>query len=465
MSTRDKFVRFAVVTLLALLAFWPLRSAGQDTVRVVTIANVNLRSSPHYESKVLKVVPLGDTLTVVTTSYQDWCAVGYKGQTAYISAHYLKKVKTDTTSETATPHSRSFLEWVLYCIWIVIIVGISLYVLRLVFWILVGSVAVLAAIFTNIFNIVSFPVVLLNALQRFLSKPWLPLLKPNRFSDNTNRSLRTFSILCQIPFYILCFPLRLLNAGIYNLLIHIPFELYNYLIEVFLPSHPNEGAGHLGRWFLYLPWRILKYMLWHTLLTITESLLWTVIDTFVPALTLFHGTSEKAAQAIVQSPDRQTGYRLRDIGIWRVGGGNYAGDGIYFAPARSTAEHYAGDGSLIVCRVSPGKILELGIAPKRVFNACGKPNAHIVTKWGLENRYTTGEWWRGDTGWWEYCMYDWQNRYNFSWRIRPLYVIHLDTRHIQRIPGGMSHWLFREMVIKDIIATFSALFHHKSAAS
>lgn len=138
-------------------------------------------------------------------------------------------------------------------------------------------------------------------------------------------------------------------------------------------------------------------------------------------------------------------------GIWNVGGGNYAGDGIYFAPVMPTAEHYSGNGCIIVTRVSLGSVLDLGLAPCRIYRQCGHPNAKGVTKYGLDKGYTTGEWWRSDSGWWEYCMYDWQNRYNESWRIRPLYVIDLqDSRNILRIPGGMSHWLFRKMVLKDL---------------
>ena len=80
-----------------------------------------------------------------------------------------------------------------------------------------------------------------------------------------------------------------------------------------------------------------------------------------------------------------------------------------------------------------------------------------MTRYGLKNDYTTGEWWRGDREWWEYCMYDWQNRYNESWRIRPLYVLDLADNTIMRIPGGMSHWLFRKMVIKDLYTWASNL--------
>lgn len=95
-----------------------------------------------------------------------------------------------------------------------------------------------------------------------------------------------------------------------------------------------------------------------------------------------------------------------------------------------------------------GRVLDLGLAPYHVYAACGNPNALVATKWGLDNGYTTGEWWRGDRGWWEYCMYDWQNKYNESWRIRPLFVLNIDDGRIQRIPGGMHHWLFRLSVLR-----------------
>ena len=112
-----------------------------------------------------------------------------------------------------------------------------------------------------------------------------------------------------------------------------------------------------------------------------------------------------------------------------------------------------------MCRVSLGKTLDLGLAPKEVYNQCGFPNAHGVTKWGLANGYVTGEWWRGGYRalWWEYCMYDWKNRYNYSWRIRPLYVLDLSNESIQRTPGGMAHWLFRQLVIKDISTSIEEL--------
>ena len=54
-------------------------------------------------------------------------------------------------------------------------------------------------------------------------------------------------------------------------------------------------------------------------------------------------------------------------------------------------------------------------------------------------------------GYWEFCMLDWQNRYNHSWRIRPVYVFNFRTGKVQHINGGMRHWLFDSSVAGDIL--------------
>lgn len=299
---------------------------------------------------------------------------------------------------------------------------------------------------------IDLPFYFLNSLQRWLSKPWRIFLKNNHGSEVAQWRWRHVLNWLKVPLYIVLTPLRLVNACYYNLVLHSLFETFNYSMEVICPSAEVEGNGSWWRWPLLLPWRIIKYLVWHELLMLTESVIWTVIDTFVPALTLFHGTSEDASQSITQSRGR-VGNHSRLTEVWNVGGGNYAGNGIYFAPARSTAVHYA-QGALIVCRVNLGNVLDLGLAPYKVYRQCGHPNATIATQWGLEHGFTTGEWWRKDAGWWEYCMYDWQNRYNESFRIRPLYVLDLDRHFLLRTPGGMHHWLFRRLVWDDIVHYF-----------
>lgn len=79
-------------------------------------------------------------------------------------------------------------------------------------------------------------------------------------------------------------------------------------------------------------------------------------------------------------------------GIWNVGDGNYAGDGIYFASAISTSKHYARSRYypvIIICRVSLGNLLPLSLAPWYVYSQAGHQDAHGITKYGLDNGYTS----------------------------------------------------------------------------
>lgn len=332
-------------------------------------------------------------------------------------------------------------------LWGVAIV-VGLIVLRLI---LRRCVPMLGVLYYAFYRLLSFLFSFLNGLQRHLSKPWRVLYKNHHGSDGLNKFMRVFWFILKIPLYVLLTPLRFVNAVFYNIVVHSSFEFFNYLGEIFDPTSSKEGSANFITWLLLSPLRLVKYG-WHYLVSLVESIIWTVIDTIVPALTLYHGTCQEASESICQSPGR-VGAKDWYSGVWNVGGGNFAGNGIYFAPIRSTAEYYArcnANKALIICRVSLGKVIDLGMAPKYVFNQCGSADAMGATKWGLDHGYTTGEWWREDRKWWEYCMYDWQNRYNSSWRIRPIYIEDLNNKRVLRIPGGMAHWLFRRMVIKDI---------------
>ena len=292
-----------------------------------------------------------------------------------------------------------------------------------------------------------------NWLQRWLSKPWRVFFHHHHFSDSFNCFLRPFLTLLQIPLYIVLTPLRFGNAVFFNLFTHLLFETFNYFAEFSSPKdiQDKKPLKRFWLWTIGLPKRFVVYICWHWTLTIIESIIWTLVDTVYPALTLYHGTTREAAENIVADPSRNRSFENnRYTGNWWVGGGNYAGDGIYFAPAYSTAQHYSSD-VIIVSRVSLGRVLDLAIASKYLYNLCGKPNARDVTRWGLSHQFTTGEWWREGRNWWEYCMFDPGNRYNFSWRIRPLYVIEKDESFMNvRIYRGMAHWLFRKMVLNDL---------------
>lgn len=312
-----------------------------------------------------------------------------------------------------------------------------------------------------IWAIVSLPFYILNLLQFWLSKPWRPFMKRNTLPDSSKPFMRTFLRILQIPFYLALFPLRFVNAVYYNIVLYNLYAWSNYIIEVLAPTDDTEGAAGFGEWIIYLPKRIGKYWLYHGLLTTIESIVWTIIDTFVPSVTLYHGTAETYADNMLCDPNRnakRTHSKGWLTGVWNVGGGNYAGDGIYFGIFRKTLRNYE-QGAAIVARVTMGKTIDTVLMPDSVYYTAGKPNAKAVSNWGLNNGYVCGEWWRRDRGtnWWEICLYDRQNRYNDSWRIRPIYVIHSDNGIMQRIPGGPAHWLFRKQVVADIKTSLSNL--------
>ncbi len=440
------------VAILLIFLSWLACGAQQVSLPAwyETTTSLNVRASDNTSSRIVTVLPSHTRIRVDYITDKNWAAIQHLQQRGYVSTKYIKYVEAipqmpTQRKEVSSSYSskKGIISWLfdigILIVVIIIIRKIAIYVLG------IGSICMYWASW-----VAGMPFYILNWMQRFIAKPWRILYKNNDGRDYHNAKLRERYQWVKIPLYVVLTPLRLLNAFYYNIIVHCSFEMYNYIVEVFLPSNDKEGGDDYIRLILFIPWRVLKYVVWHGGLTFIESTIWTVIDTFIPALTLFHGTNEQASTTITHAG--RNGYSCHLTGIWNVGGGNFAGNGIYFAPVRKTAMHYA-RGSLIVCRVSLGKVLDLGLAPHHVYRQCGSPNATGATKWGLNNKYVTGEWWRKDTGWWEYCMYDWKNRYNYSWRIRPLYVLNLNEHFMQRIPGGMCHWLFRKMVIEDIMTS------------
>lgn len=447
------------MTLLLVMLFSTLPAYGEDTYPAIcmTTANLNVRTTSSTRGRILETLPSGTKVEVQRITYDGWAEIDYYGRKAYCSAKYLMYWEPigqpPSTSSEYNSNRHDLLSnisssniWEL--IFSIAIICIILAVLRKVLITILGLISIF---FYRLYHLISFPFYCLNWLQRRLAKPWMQSYKRNTRSDRENAKLREELEMWKIPLWLILIPLRFVNAIYYNIIVHCSFEMFNYVVEVIAPEGEREGSDNSLLWLILLPWRFVKYVVWHGSLTFVESCIWTAIDTFVPALTAYHGTTCAAAEGICQGPGRVESKNWLSA-VWNVGGGNYAGNGIYFAPVRSTAYHYA-SGSLIVCRVSFGRTLDLGLAPRRIYDLCGKPNALGVTDWGLKNNYVTGEWWRGDTraGWWEYCMYDWQNRYNDSWRIRPLYVINLEGECIQRIPGGMYHWLFNSLAFSDLL--------------
>lgn len=484
---------------------------------VVTANSLNVRSGPGSRYSVVGKLHRGDTVIVYEQNGQ-WATIQGSGGRRYVSSRYIRYVGPATQKSSAKAVSKTtwdkLYEFVKVILWILAIVvviggfigkeaaaGLALWAMllcgvgALIGWlffdngtagavvsmgieialvVLFGTLYVssvsdfhlprIAGFFYLIWALISLPFYVLNMLQFWLAKPWRPLMKRNTLSDSSKPAMRTFLRILQVPFYIAITPLRFVNAVYYNIIIYNLYAWSNYFIEVFVPSDETEGADDVWDWIKYLPKRIIKYWLWHGVLTTTESVVWTIIDTIIPAVTLYHGTAVEYADNMLCDPHRNyTRHRSRGwlTGIWNVGGGNYAGDGIYFGLFRKTLRNYE-QGAAIVARVTMGKTIDTVLMPDYVYNQAGQPNAKAVSNWGLNNGYVCGEWWRSDRGtnWWEICMYDRQNRYNESWRIRPIYSIHAHNGLMQRIPGGPAHWLFRKQVVADMKDSVSKHVFH-----
>lgn len=505
-----------ILTTLLFLTFVGLCSA-QTGVYVVKGSVVNVRSGPGTQYAVIGSYQKGATVTVRAIVNDDWARISHNGTVGYMNRQYIEFKEPPPTVQTESMKSRSewfnagnFWDWlfrfvkpILWTCGIIFLIGSMADSEKAGFFLLPLLACGLGAIIGSVFfdngkagadigmlltilllmkvignalditgfrtftyimwYIISLPFYILDRLQFFLSKPWRVFLKEDWISDNLKPAVRTVLNVLKIPFYIALFPLRFINAIYYNLLIHNVYELSNYMLEVVMPSDWHEGAQNVWKWFIKIPYRIGKYILYHWLITFIESVIWTVIDTFVPALTLYHGTQKDATDAMLCDPKRN--WRREEdsdwySGIWNVGGGNYAGDGIYFGIYRRTLLNYQ-NGSAIVARVTMGKTIDVSLMPTIINLQAGHPNAKGISNWGLNNGYVTGEWWRGDrdTKWWEICLYDRQNRYNDSWRIRPIYAINSNSGIMQRIPGGMAHWLFQKMSWNDLMNSIKSVLN------
>ena len=449
----SSFLKLYIVPILFFLAAGTVScEASTYTVKSHT---VNVRSGPSAQYAVIGQLHKGATIEVINMHDRNWAEIEWKNSTGFINRQYLAPVE-----ETQNGFS-FYWKHLLNSAGIYIRIGIILFLI-LVIWPIIKhkNVEVARKRMFLFWYIISLPFHLLTVLQFWLAKPWRPLMKWNILPDTWKKPTRIFLRILQIPLYIALFPLRLINAVYYNLIIHNLYEWSNYVLEVIAPSDPREGSKGLWEWMIFLPRRIFKYLLFHGSLTLIESVVWTVVDTFLPAVTLYHGTDVTAADNMLCEPKRNhlrryTSNRLS--GTWTVGGGNYAGDGIYFGIFRKTLRNYQ-SGSAIVARVTMGKTIDTVLMPNAVYNQAGHPNASAVSNWGLNNGYTAGEWWRTSGSWWEICLFDRKNKYNDSWRIRPIYAVSYNSGMMQRIPGGSAHWLFRRMLIKDLRYSIKNIF-------
>jgi hypothetical protein len=157
----------------------------------------------------------------------------------------------------------------------------------------------------------------------------------------------------------------------------------------------------------------------------------TGVDVVFPTYTMYHGTSFKGIAT-----------NIAQEGRWYVGGGDYAGSGIYFGFFRKTAEHYAQgkDSALICARVTVFPCRNSATLPRRLRKKIGNDGAGISS--GLPFPFRSIEHWRDHSyaQWFEYCLVQpkMAGKYVRTWRARPICVLKDDFP--KRIWGGLSLW-------------------------
>ena len=332
----NKWIGRTVMVLLLLITLPCWAAEGDFPAWYRTTTALNVRVADNAKARKITTLKKNAEIKVDYITRNNWAAIQYGQQRGYVSCKYIRYVRDaqKATSNSASTHNNTKKTnggWP--NLWnIALNLGMWTLVIVILRKIAIGLLGIISVFMYKVYWVVCIPFYVMNWLQRHLSKPWRILYKTNSGNDAGNKRLRNIYEWIKIPIYVALTPLRFVNAVYFNMVVHCCFEMYNYVIEIFLPSNEKEGEDNLLLMIVLIPWRVLRYVVWHGSLTFIEAGIWTIVDTFVPALTLFHGTSEVASTTITHAG--RSGYSNYLSGIWNVGAGNYAGNGIYFAPAR-----------------------------------------------------------------------------------------------------------------------------------
>lgn len=439
-----------------------------DTYKATT--SVFIRSNAAKTSTVIGSLKKGETIDIVGEK-KGWVEVKYNGQTGYVYKKFLEPVnsgmtsmftesvdnvtesvsegigsitesvgnstsnKTSAPKKTVTPvkSGKSFTDNLSS----VLGIGMGVFILLVVFviWGLLG-IPFLSSI---IYYVFSLPFYLLNKLQFILYAPERYLCK--NYDSIVSKIARSkigtiLFFLEHVALYVVCTPLRFVNAFYFNILVHLPCAYLDLVLETIHPSgHANVGVKVMR----VIP-NFFKLVVLKGFATTVESILFVAVDTVYPALTLYHGTAWKAGISITKPGSWMSSEK--DMRCWY-------GKGVYFAQARSTAEYYGRskpDMVMIVSRVSHGRMLNLSLLSKRMYNNIGKDSNKTgrITNNSLNKGYPSVYVWAAADGsqhkWWEIVMLDRGGEYDYKWRIRPLYIVGIKDKARRRIFGGMSLW-------------------------
>ena len=246
-------------------------------------------------------------------------------------------------------------------------------------------------------------------------------------------SITGISLLWWCFVYVVSFPLRLVIAIYYDVILYLTVSISDNIDELLSPKmgkiRYKKGFSYLLYYLLTIPFRVIKFAL-SNIFYFLDSFLMLGVSLVFPTYTMYHGTSfDEAATKISQS------------GKWYVGSGNYVGTGIYFGIAESTAKHYAPSGKdmgIIISRVTLTFCKTVSTMKKDHRDMVG--NGEVLAQ-QTKGIFRSIEHWREDSnGWWEYCVLKPKQMGEFiqSWRLRPVAIT--KSGAITRLYGGFSHY-------------------------
>lgn len=303
--------------------------------------------------------------------------------------------------------------------WILLIL-LSVYLLRHVIWHL------------------RYPFLLLNWVQWISYNPirynWRD---PEKITSHLSFSvllLTGLAPLWWIIMHVALTPIRIINALYFNIILYWTVNLCDSIAELFYPKKKEyrhlRGRKYWKLWFKGFPKRFL-HVFSRNGSALLEGILMTGVDTIFPTYTMYHGTRFKGVAT-----------NIAQEGRWLVGGGDYAGSGIYFGFYKKTAEHYAQDDdhAIIVARVTLFPCRNSATFPHRLRKKIGSDGVGITK--GLGFPWKSIEHWRDHSyaQWFEYCLIQpgKAGQYVRTWRARPIAILKHNSP--SRIWGGLSLW-------------------------
>ncbi|HNX01140.1 MAG TPA: hypothetical protein PLE74_09600 [Candidatus Cloacimonadota bacterium] len=290
----------------------------------------------------------------------------------------------------------------------------------------------------NIIWQLRYPFLLLNWVQWVSYNPIRDQWRdPHNFRSHMGFNLLLLSGIALVWWcimHIALTPIRLMNAIYFNIILYWTVNLCDSLDELF---HPRKGEYRHAKWKHY--WKLwfsgfprrFMHVFSRNGSALLEGLLMVGVDTVFPTYTMYHGTSFKGVAT-----------NIAQKGRWLVGGGDYAGSGIYFGFYKKTAEHYAQDEdhAIIVARVTLFPCRNSATFPGRLRKKIGSDGIGITE--GLGFPWKSIEHWRDHSyaQWFEYCLIqpDMAGKYVRTWRARPIAI--LKNNMPSRIWGGISLW-------------------------